>query len=72
MIEELRKILEAYDYCNNPENPLIRELEMWRKRFIKDENSNFVKSHFMAIPSATFETKTPEQLLEEIRNYKND
>lgn len=70
MIDELRKLLEAYDYCNSSNSPLILELEMWRLRFLQEKNNEIseniakkVYTNFLYMPTEMFIKNSPEENL---------
>jgi hypothetical protein len=75
-IDALRKMVEYYDYAEEKENDLNKELIMWRERFLSSlpkldnpEKAAYIWNVFLAYPSETFLTNNPEAHIEKIAKY---
>ena len=71
MIDDLRKLISAYDMCYDINSPATLEISMWRKRFLESEGNRIdtkIRLKFMSLPAKYFVSKTPEQVLHQIEH----
>ena len=69
-ITDFRELVRCYDLMNDANSPVLKEINMWRKRFIDSQNlSEIHKVYFYAIPSENLMKTTPEDL---IKSYSNE
>lgn len=67
MIDTLKELIRSYDLCNDPDSPIIREISMWRYRFLSEEKEDIVKFTFLAVPSENLMNTTPEEFLADLK-----
>jgi len=66
IISALIELTQCYLSMNDPDNPMRREIRMWRQRFAENNNvTDRAKNFFMYYPSCSFMDKTPEETLKE-------
>ncbi len=67
-INSMKELIRCYEICNDPNSPVSREIQMWRFRFLKDNNKikscdSLTENYFMATSSDVMMEKTPERCL---------
>jgi len=75
LISLLKDFIYANEMGNDADSPVIKEVNMWRQRFlhlsidkIPIKKQDYISTYFNCIPSKNMMEKTPEEILVDLLN----
>jgi hypothetical protein len=79
IINAMKELIRCYEYANDPSNATLKEIEMWRSRFLTSvprlgtiEKDAHMFCFFKALPSESMIMKEPEKHIEWIVGRINE